>query len=186
MADYKFDPNYKKELEEKFDRIYRNIFGEKVEIKRFQKDRTAQLSYKTDVIIKLPNGRQYSVDEKTRRARYFGWKDYVLELVHHQYLNNQLIKTIPGWLYQSTADIIAFATINESADDILEIMIFDLGTFKDESFRAEITPLPKAFANTPFDNGIFQTTINARASIDFIRGHAKKFWYIKEGEYGSA
>lgn len=163
-------------------KVLKKIFGEECEI-IFKNDRNVQLGFGTDVTIQQKNGRRFSVELKTKRYELKPFETWVLELKHHRYSDverENLINSKEGWLYNTTAEYIINGTLSEDKTKIIEVLGHSLHPFKDEIFKKEISKLPVKFAYTYFnDSGIYQTTVFALASKDFLLKNAIKSWYFE-------
>ena len=161
--------------------IFKKIWGEDIIIK-FQDNKIAQLEFGTDAIVQQKTGRKFSVEYKTKRYALKKFNQWPLEIKHHLYLDEDRryqIKSKEGWLYRSTADYIVFGTLNEEKNKIIEACAITLSPFKDEDFKKNISKLDARFSytNDPF----VQTTIFKLASTDWLKEHANKFFYFKNG-----
>lgn len=170
------------ELRNSWNIIFRRIFGEKIEI-NWKDDCVSQMDFGSDVLIKTKEGRKYSIDVKTRRNEYFGFENWVIEIIHHIYSNEtkeEKIKTKEGWLYCSTSNFIFYGTLNKQKTKIIELCGFSLSPFKDEEFKSEMGKLRNKWATTKFSNGQFQLTLNKQVDLQFLKDNANKFWYWKD------
>lgn len=147
--------------------------------------KVSQLDFGCDCIVIDDKGRKHSIDFKTRNFKYYKNDIYLLELCHHIYSDRSCktkLKTESGWLYKSTADIILYGTLNESKNEIIELCGFSLIPFKEKYFSNEITlnKMGDGFGYTLFNNGYYQTTVNAKVHILFLKNNAieNKFWYF--------
>lgn len=134
-----------------------------------------QLSFGTDLIFTEKSGRRYSADVKTKK---FLGDTYVLEIAHHIYnneLKEQKIKTLAGWLYKSTSDIIFYATIKDN--EIISLLGFTLEPFKSEKEKEFISKLDTKWASTIFENGNYQLTLLKVIDLETIKQKANKYWY---------
>jgi hypothetical protein len=165
---------------DEWNKIIRKCFGDKTII-NWKDDLVSQLDFGSDVLITTNKGRKYSIDVKTRNKDYLYYSDWLFEIAHHRYSNEtriEKIETTSGWLYKSTSDLILFATIVN--DKLMEAICFSLVPFKNDNFSNFISNLEIGWASTYFDNGIYQLTLNKKASLDFIKEHANFFWYWRE------
>lgn len=134
-----------------------------------------QLSFGVDLTFTDKRGRRYTADVKTKKILN---KTYVLEIAHHLYSDeskNKKIKTIAGWLYKSTADVIFYATIKNN--EIIDILGFTLEPFKNESNKNFIANLDTKWASTIFANGNYQLTLLKVIDLETIKKLANKYWY---------
>lgn len=183
--------NFEKDLEEsnseplrkEWERVLKKIFGEESEI-LFKDEKNIQLGFGTDATIKQKNGRRFSVELKTKPCKYMHLNQWVLELKSHRYSDanrTNLINSVDGWLYTSTAEYIINGTLNEEKNKIVEVLGYSMSPFKTEEFKQEISKLNTRTAPTYFrSSNMYQTTIFALANKDWYEKHANKFWYWKE------
>jgi len=142
-----------------------------------------QTQFGVDALLKTEKGRRYSIELKTRREQYCNCSDYLLEIAHHIYKDKtrkERIETKPGWLYQSTADLLLFGTVNKDYTKLKEVCLFSLIPFKEEEFKQEISKLHNVWASTQFDSGRFQLTLNKVVDINFLKENSMKFMFWKE------
>ena len=172
-----------KELLNDWNRYIKKIFGEDVVIQWKENCMISQKDFGSDVLVTDKKGRKNSIDIKTKRFDYLGNGTYTLEIAHHIYSDStkaQKVKTIPGWLYQTTSDIILFGTVNQEKTKLLEVCGLSIIPFKEEVFKTEISNLKSVWASTQYSNGNFQLTLNKLVDLDFLKNNAIKFWYFKE------
>ncbi len=165
-------------------RVIKKIFGEESEI-IFKDERNIQLGFGTDATVKQKNGRRFSIELKTKRYDLMKFNQWILELKSHRYSDYErlnLLNSVDGWLYASTAEYIIWGTLSPNKDKILEVLGYSLTPFKNEEFKGEISKLPTRTAPTSFNNGIHQTTVFCLARREWYEKHANKYWYWKEDE----
>lgn len=150
--------------------------------------REIQRELGADAIIELPKGRRYLVELKTKRQDYFNNKKYPIEIAHHIYENESKknkLQTKEGWLYNTTADVCMFATLNKQKTKIIEVLVFGLYPLKEAYFSKQINELPPCWAKTKYKNGYFQLTLNKLADVSFFKKNTDKtkFKYWRDLEY---
>lgn len=91
-------------IHKQFDEFYRTKLKATI-IKRFHKDREAQFTYHTDVVVTLKDGTRYSIDEKIRREKYKENPHYPIET-----WSNYPIKR--GCFFTSLANMFVFGTLD--------------------------------------------------------------------------
>jgi hypothetical protein len=179
IKDFEYSNNLN--IRNEWERVLKKVFGDNILID-FKDAKNIQLEIGTDTTIKLKNGRRLSIELKTKRYSLMPHNNWVLEIKHHRYLNNnrtKLINSTDGWLYTSTSEYIFYGTLNQKGDKIIEVCGFSLAPFKYDDFKSEISKLAKRFAYTEFNN-CYQTTIIVLASTEFLKNNAYKFWYFKD------
>lgn len=179
--DLKFSNNIK--LREEWKRIIPLGLDSDCEI-IFHDSKKVQLGFNLDIVVVTSKGRRFSVELKTRREKYFK-KSYIFEIVHHRYSDinmtrEYLVISKPGWLYTSTAEYIAFATVDQNK--IIELCIFSLLPFKTKEFKSEISPLPIGYSYTSFPNR-YQRTLLKIVEREFLQKHANYFNYWIDSNY---
>jgi hypothetical protein len=108
----------------------------------YEDNKIIQLELGMDKAVVTNKGRRYSIELKSRRSEYFGFPNWLLEIVHQRYTDQTKtthLGNIPGWLYTTTADIIIYGTIGNNGE-IIEYVAFTPTPFKNEEFKKEITP----------------------------------------------
>ena len=176
------DFNNSNKIKPEWIKVFKKAFGEDCNI-QFKDDKISQCDFGTDALITTKKGRRFSIEYKTRRCDYFKCKDYLLEIAHHRYTDKSKknkISTVPGRLYKGTFDYIFYATISEHGNKIIEVLGFSAFPFKSEEFKSEYNNMPNGWAQTRFDGGIYQLTLNKIVSKDFIVSNALKSWYWVE------
>jgi hypothetical protein len=139
----------------------------------------------TDVVIKTDKGRRYSVELKTRIHTCYKNPDYVMEITHHGYTEEnpdrrKKVYTKPGWIYTTTAEYLFHATLTEKGTGISEVIFYSLRPFKDEIYKSEFKKYNIKWWPTLFENGIFQLTLNRLIPKEIIKRDSEVFWEWKQ------
>ncbi len=162
-------------LLEQWNIILKEHYGQNSVITNLEKDKKAQLTYGTDLVIQTPKGRKWSVDPKTKSTRY---TDIPLEIIHHRYTDPQKTKHLgekPGWIYTSTTDLVLMGTKDQKGI-IINAVAFSLQPFKDKAFSNKLSAFEMRFSPTTFPNGTFQLTGFYPVPKDFLKEHAHTYW----------
>ena len=88
IRNFEHDLENSKKLNEEWKRVLKKAFGDDIEVV-FKEDNTSQLGFGVDVIITTKKGRRYTIEHKTRRYDYFGCNEYLLEIAHHRYSDEE-------------------------------------------------------------------------------------------------
>ena len=182
IRNFEQDLENSKKLNEEWKQVIKKAFGDDIEVV-FKDDNTSQLGFGVDIIITTKKGRRYTIEHKTRRFDYLGYNEYLLEIVHHRYSDEECknkVSTIPGWLYKGTFDYIFIGTLNEQNNKIIEVIGFSSIPFKLEEFKSEYNNLKNGWAKSQFNSGIFQLTLNKKVTKEFLEENANKFWYWRD------
>jgi len=141
------------EVKASFDRYYRRMFGNEIKIERFDKNEKAQRSFGTDVVITRADSTRFSIDEKTRREDYLGWKIYPFETWSNKELGHK------GWFYTLQAGYISYGTVNtdgktKKATDVLELLFFPMTKALKVWFENALDNLKESIVST---DGLYHT-----------------------------
>jgi len=142
-------------------------------------DKVSQLGFGSDLTIITKKGRKYSADVKTKSDRYYHSDMWPLEVVHHIYTDEhktKKLKTKTGWLYHSTSDLIIFGTKN--CTKIIEVCIFSLYPFKDETYKKIFENVQNIWAETKFKNGQYQLTLNKLMTKQMLQ--SARYYFYKD------
>lgn len=155
------------EVKASFNNYYKKIFGKSIKIDRFDKNEKAQRSFGTDVVVTRPDTTRFSIDEKTRRIDYLGWKTYPFETWSNKELGHK------GWFYTLQAGYISYGTVNtdgqnEKATEVLELLFFPLTKALRIWFENNIDDLRESIVST---NGLYHTH-NRLVHIKYIKKYA--------------
>lgn len=175
----KYDKNLN--IRKSWEEHLKREFGSDVEI-MWKDDKTSQLDFGSDILIKTKKGRKYAIDLKCRNPKYKNLKQWTIEIVHQYYNNSNKeihLGKKEGWLYCSVADYIFYGTVSEDYNKIIEYIGFSLTPFKDEEFKQKLNPLFYSWSSTQYDTK-FQLTLCKIMDYNFLKENANKFWYWRE------
>jgi len=135
----------------------------------------------SDLTIKTPKGRRFSIELKTRQNSCYK-KDWLMEIVSHIYdkedkNTRKWLSKKEGWIYTTAAEYIFHATLNEDGTDIIEAILYTTMPFKTEKYKSEFSKYDNLWLTTVFTNGNFQLTLNKTIPTEVIKRDSNEFWY---------
>lgn len=172
------DPDLRKDWE----RIFKLKFGEDCKIK-WKDDKNIQLGLGTDTTITTKKGRRYSIELKTRKYSCYNDPNWIMEIVHHLYNNEEKethLGTKEGWIYYTTAEFIFHGTLNEDGTKVTEVIFYSLIPFKTEKYKGEFEQYKNLWLPTLFSNGNFQLTLNKLIPKEIIKRDTLEFLEWKD------
>lgn len=166
-----------------WERIFRYKFGHDCEI--YWKDSSnIQIGLGTDITIKTSKGRRYSVELKTRNFKCKNDPNWIMEIVHHKYDREEkpriYLGSKEGWIYNTTAEYVFHATLNETKNDFIEAIFYSLQPFKSEKYKSEFEQYENLWLSTIFSSGQFQLTLNKLIPKEIIKRDSNEYWEWKQ------
>tara|TARA_Y100000310_G_scaffold272288_1_gene287162 strand:+ start:263 stop:841 length:579 start_codon:yes stop_codon:yes gene_type:complete len=172
-------------LREDWLRIFHLKFGDDCKI-QWKDEISTQKSFGSDVIITTNKGRRYSIELKTRNYRCFKDPNWIMEIVHHIYNQEEKPRikerTKEGWIYNTTAEYIFHASLNRDGEKIKEVIFYSLTPFKTEQYKSKYNKYNILWLPTKFSTGQFQLTLNKLIPKEVIKRDALEFWEWRQNE----
>lgn len=165
-----------------WEKIFKLKFGEDCLV-NWKDKKDIQLGLGTDITIQTRKGRRYSVELKIRQFKCLN-KEWIMEIAHHIYDREEKprihLRSKEGWLYNTTAEYIFHATLNESKTDFVEVIFYSLSCFKSEKYKSEFDQYNNLWLSTIYkESGQFQLTLNKLIPLDVIKRDSIEFWEWK-------
>ena len=162
-----------------WEKVIRIKFGEDCTIS-WKDDTQLQKGLGTDITVKTKKGRRYSIELKTRSYNCLGNPEYIMEIVSHIYSRQEkprdYLRSKEGWIYSTTAEYIFHGTLNKEGTEIIEVIFYNLSSFKSDNYKSNFNYYKNFWLPTSFKNGEFQLTLNKLIPKDVIQKDSLEFW----------